>query len=144
MDLEEAKQRLSEISDEISKDEEQLRELDAKLAELAPGDINNALFDYVRAFIPDETRVKELEEKYAAGDNIGDGHVKVEVAEAIDQLLEPMRARRAEYDGPAGDEKILELLREHTQKANEAAEETLYEAKKAMRLDFGRRTLSFS
>ena len=37
MDLEEAKQRLSEISDEISKDEEQLRELDAKLAELAPG-----------------------------------------------------------------------------------------------------------
>jgi len=110
----------------------------------APGDITNALFDYVRAFIPDEGRVKELEDKYAAGDNIGDGHIKVEVAEAIDRLLEPMRARRAEYDGPAGDEKILQLLRAHTAKANDAAEETLYEAKKAMQLDFGRRTLSFS
>jgi len=109
-----------------------------------PGDINNPLFDYVRAFISDEDRVKELETKYAAGDNIGDGHVKVEVAEAIDKMLEPMRERRAEFEGPAGDEKILSLLREHTTRANAATEETLYEAKKAMKLDFGRRVLSFS
>lgn len=110
----------------------------------APGDINNPLFDYVRAFIADQDRVKELETKYAAGDNIGDGHVKIEVAEAIDKMLEPMRERRAQFDGPAGDEKILSLLREHTKRANAAAEETLFEAKKAMKLDFGKRTLSFT
>lgn len=108
-----------------------------------PGDINNALFQYVRAFIADEARVKELEEAYSKGDNIGDGHIKVEVAEHIDRLLEPMRERRAAYEGESGDAKVLEILREHTRKANAAAEETLYLAKEAMGLDFGRRTLLF-
>jgi len=107
-----------------------------------PGDIDNSLFQYVRAFIHDEERVAELERKYAAGDNIGDGHIKVEVAEAIDKMLEPMRARRAPYEGKDGDDKVLALLREHTARANEVAEETLYRAKKAMKLDFGRRTIS--
>ncbi|MGV6815233.1 MAG: tryptophan--tRNA ligase [Phycisphaerales bacterium] len=108
-----------------------------------PGDINNALFDYVRAFIDDEERVKELEEAYSKGDNIGDGHVKVEVAEHIDRLLEPMRERRLPYEGEAGDAKILEILREHTRQANNAAEETLYLAKEAMQIDFGKRNLVF-
>ncbi|MEM9374188.1 MAG: tryptophan--tRNA ligase [Planctomycetota bacterium] len=108
-----------------------------------PGDINNSLFQYVRAFIDDTDRVAELERKYAEGDNIGDGHIKVEVAEHIDRLLEPMRARRADYEGERGDEKVLEIVREHTRRANEAAEETLYLAKRAMRLDFGIRELRF-
>jgi len=108
-----------------------------------PGDINNALFQYVRAFIHDEARVAELEKMYAAGDNIGDGHIKVEVAEHIDKLLAPMRERRADLAGEKGDEKILQLLRVHTRKANAAAEETLYRAKQAMKLDFGPRELVF-
>lgn len=108
-----------------------------------PGDINNALFQYVHAFIRDDARVKELEEKYTKGDNIGDGHIKVEVAEHIDKLLEPMRERRAPYEGEAGDQKILEILREHTTRANAAAEETLALAKEAMKLDFVDRSLIF-
>tara|TARA_R110000782_G_scaffold53205_7_gene113428 strand:+ start:6660 stop:7727 length:1068 start_codon:yes stop_codon:yes gene_type:complete len=108
-----------------------------------PGDINNALFQYVRAFIHDEARVAELEKRYAAGDNIGDGHIKVEIAEHIDKLLAPMRERRADLAGEKGDEKILQLLRVHTRKANAAAEETLYRAKQAMKLDFGPRELVF-
>lgn len=108
-----------------------------------PGDINNALFEYVRAFIADDERIKELEEAYAKGDNIGDGHIKVEIAEHIDKLLEPMRERRVPFDGEEGDKKVLEILREHTRQANNAAEETLYLAKQAMKLDFGKRTLLF-
>jgi len=108
-----------------------------------PGDIKNALFDYVRAFIHDEDRVKELEDAYSKGDNIGDGHVKVEVAEHIDKLLEPMRERRLPYEGAAGDDKILEIIREHTKRANNASEETLYLAKEAMKIDFVKRTLVF-
>ncbi len=108
-----------------------------------PGDIHNALFDYVRAFIADDERIRELEEAYSKGDNIGDGHIKVEIAEHIDKLLEPMRERRAAFEGEAGDRKVLEILREHTRQANNAAEETLYLAKQAMKLDFGKRTLLF-
>ncbi len=108
-----------------------------------PGDIDNALFEYVRAFIRDETRVKELEQKYAAGDNIGDGHIKVEVAQAIDELIAPIREKRAELAGEAGDKVVLEILREHAAKANAVAEETLARAKAAMKLDFFGRELRF-
>lgn len=106
-----------------------------------PGDTTNLLFDYVRAFITDAGRVAELEKKYAAGDNIGDGHVKAEVADAIEAIIAPKREKRAEFEDAAGEAKILEIIRQGTRRANEVAEETLYLAKKAMRLDFGRRVL---
>ena len=44
--------------------------------------------------------------------------------------------------GPTGEAKVLDLIRDGTRRANLVAEETLYEAKKAMRLDFGARTLT--
>ncbi len=108
-----------------------------------PGDINNSLFQYVRAFIKDAEKVKDLEDRYSRGDNIGDGHVKAEVATAIDELLGPMRERRAALEGEKGNARVLEILRAHTVKANALAEETLYIAKQAMKLDFGARTLRF-
>lgn len=104
-----------------------------------PGDITNVLFDYVRTFIPDEDRVKELERAYAAGDDIGDGHVKVEVAEAIANLLEPMKERRAKYEGD--DAAVIEILREGTRRANVLAEDTLARAKDACHLKFFDRDL---
>lgn len=106
-----------------------------------PGDVNNALFQYVDAFITDASRVAELKRRYAAGDNIGDGHVKQEVAEAINRLLEPMRARRADLEKPGGDDRVVEIIRAGTKRANEVAEETLWLAKKAMKLDFGKRKI---
>jgi tryptophanyl-tRNA synthetase len=106
-----------------------------------PGDITNALFDYVRTFIPDPDRVKELERAYAAGDNIGDGHIKVEVAEAINELLEPMRARRAEYEGD--DDTIIDILKTGCAKANATAEATLAMAKDAAHLKFYDRLLTY-
>lgn len=102
-----------------------------------PGDINSALFEYVRIFIKDEARVKELERAYASGDNIGDGHVKQEVAQAIDELIGPIRERRAALEGPGGDDKVIEIIRAGTKRANAVAEETLAMAKDAMRLGFG-------
>src|SRR5262245_26710175 len=87
-----------------------------------PGDVNNSLFQFVRAFVPDKDRVAELEKRYAAGDNIGDGHVKKELAENINRLLEPMRQRRAEYEKPGGDEAIVNIIRAGTKRANAVAE----------------------
>ena len=98
------------------------------------GDINNALFEYVRTFIPDAARVKELERAYSTGDNIGDGHIKVEVAEAIAALIEPMRERRAQYEGD--DDVIMDILKEGTARALEATEETLEMVRQAASLKF--------
>lgn len=106
-----------------------------------PGDTTNALFQYVEAFIPDPDRVAELKRKYATGDDIGDGHIKQEVGAAINDLLEPFRARRAEFEGPGGDDQVIDVIRDGTRRANEVAERTLWRAKEAMRLDLFPRRL---
>ncbi len=105
------------------------------------GDPTNVLFQFVDAFITDAGRVAELKDRYARGDNIGDGHVKQELAEWINRLLEPMRARRAEFEKPGGDDAVIEIIRRGTARGNALAEETLHLAKQAMKLDFGKRTL---
>lgn len=108
-----------------------------------PGTVEgNALFQYAKAFMTDPARIAELEALYTKGE-IGDGAVKQEVAAAIDTFLAPIRERRAAYEGPAGDRRILEILRAHTSRANAVAEETLRMAKAAMQLDYGARTLGF-
>jgi tryptophanyl-tRNA synthetase len=93
-----------------------------------PGDTDNALFQYARAFLPD-ARVQELAAAYARG-GIGDGGIKREVADAIDALVAPMRERRARYT----DDAVLSLLREHAARANVVANETLARVKDAMKL----------
>jgi tryptophanyl-tRNA synthetase len=103
-----------------------------------PGDITNPLFQYVRAFLPDPDRIRMLEDRYARGDDIGDGSIKAEVAAAIDALVAPMRERRAAFDGPRGDAAILELLAAHTERANAVANHTVAMARAAMKLDFAR------
>ncbi|MCK4874195.1 MAG: tryptophan--tRNA ligase [Phycisphaerales bacterium] len=105
-----------------------------------PGNPDNALFEYVTAFIHDEARVAELRDRYARGDNIGDGEIKAEVGDAINELLDPMRERRAQYEG--NDDIIIDILRDGTRRANELAEDTLASAKQAMRLDYFPRTLT--
>jgi tryptophanyl-tRNA synthetase len=107
-----------------------------------PGDINNALFQYVDTFIQDPDRVQELKRRYAQGDNIGDGHVKVEVAAAINALLEPMRARRANIGDD--DAAVLTILKNGCERANATAEETLARARQAAGVGFFPRTLRYT
>ncbi len=106
-----------------------------------PGDPNNALFQYVETFIQDKDRVAELKDRYARGDNIGDGHIKPEVAEAVNALLAPMRRRRGLFEGD--DDAILDILKAGCERANEVAEETLAMAKDAACLKFFDRKLRY-
>jgi len=108
------------------------------------GDTSNLLFDYVRAFVPDADRVAELEKRYAEGDNIGDGHIKAEVTEAINTLLEPIRERRAALENPDSESNIIDIILDGTSRANAVAEETLAMAKEAMGLNFAPRKVCFT
>jgi len=128
---------LSDSADEIRKKIARL--YTGRQSTTEPGDPDNVLFQYARAFIPDQDHVRELADRYARGADIGDGTIKAEVAAAIDALVAPMRERRAGFT----DDAVLEILREHTRRANAVAEDTLARAKAAMRLDFGPRRLSF-
>jgi tryptophanyl-tRNA synthetase len=100
----------------------------------APGDTENALFQFVRAFIVDPARVAELEDRYRRGDAIGDGHIKAEVATAIDALLAPMRERRARFDAPGGEDTLFDIIRTHASRANAVAGETLGRVRELMKL----------
>jgi tryptophanyl-tRNA synthetase len=105
-----------------------------------PGDpAINPVFDYLDVFVKDDALRADLRERYRKGDNLGDGHVKAFVIDAINELLEPMRARRAELEGPGGDDTVIDIIRAGAAKANGVAEETLAMAKQAMGLHFGDR-----
>lgn len=104
-----------------------------------PGDPNNVLMQYCEIFIPDAGRVAEIKDQYARGADIGDGHIKQELGAAINELLEPMRERRARYEGD--DAFVIDVLREGTRRANAVTEETLAMAKEACGLGFFDRTL---
>ena len=93
----------------------------------------NPLFQYVETFITDESVVEDLRDRYARGADIGDGEVKVAVSDAINELLEPMRERRAQYED---DDVIIDILRAGSQQANAMAEETLALAKDAAKLRY--------
>jgi tryptophanyl-tRNA synthetase len=95
----------------------------------------------VDTFIEDPDRVAELKRRYAAGDNLGDGHVKVEVAEAINRLLAPMRARRERIGDD--DAVLLDILKKGCARANVVAEETLESARKAAGLHFFPRSVRY-
>jgi len=100
----------------------------------------NPVFQYARAFMAQE-EVDALADRYRRGDNLGDGHVKAAVIDAINGLLDPIRARRAELEGEKGDAVVLSILREHARKANGVTEETFALAKSAMGIDYGRREI---
>jgi tryptophanyl-tRNA synthetase len=106
-----------------------------------PGDADSSLMQYVDTFITDSTRAAELKDKYVRGDNIGDGHIKVEIAEAISELLAPMQERRSEYEGD--DDTIIDIIRDGTRRANAQTEETLAMAKEASGLRYFERKISF-
>jgi len=106
-----------------------------------PGDPDNVLFHYVECFINDADRVAELKDRYKKGDNIGDGHIKQEVADAINELLEPMRKRRAEYE--KNDVAILDILKAGSAHAIEVTEEVLARAKDAAKFGFFEREIKY-
>ena len=107
-----------------------------------PGDPDiNPVFEYMDIFVKDEALIAETKNRYRKGDNIGDGHVKAYVIEAVNELLEPIRARRAEYEKPGGDDLVIDVIRAGTAQANAIAEESLAMAKDAMGLGFGARSL---
>jgi len=105
-----------------------------------PGQVEgNTLFEWMDAFNHDKAEVAQMKERYAKGDNIGDGEVKKRLAEVINALLDPIRQRRAELE--ANPQRVIDVLKAGTAKANAAAEETLWLAKQAMKFDFFAREL---
>lgn len=99
-----------------------------------PGHVEgNPVFSYLDAFDPDVAAVDELKDRYRNG-RVGDVEVKKRLSAALNAFLEPIRERRARYEGnPA---RVEEILREGSRVVQAEARETLAAAKDAMGIKY--------
>lgn len=101
-----------------------------------PGTVEgNPVFVYLDAFgiEEDKEQIAKLKDKYRKG-QIGDIEVKKYLVKILNNFLEPIRKKRAEYEKQP--ELVERILKEGTQKARLEAQKTLSEVKKAMKLDY--------
>jgi len=97
-----------------------------------PGHVEgNPVFIYHDAFNKNKKEVEELKKRYKAG-KVGDVEVKEKLAAAINEFLEPIRKRRAEYERQEG--LVDEIIKKGSKIAQVEAKKTLGQAKKAMGL----------
>lgn len=78
-------------------------------------------------------QIDEYKELYRKG-QVGDIEVKKFLVQVLNNFLDPIRKRRAEYEKQP--ELVDRILREGTEKAREEAKKTLEEVKKAMKIDY--------
>lgn len=99
-----------------------------------PGKIKgNVVFTYLDAFDSDKNLVSQMKEHYQRG-GLGDVTVKKRLIEVLNNLLEPIRARRSEYAKDPST--VMKILFEGTEKTCEIAEDTMKEVRAAMSLDY--------
>lgn len=99
-----------------------------------PGHVEgNPVFIYHDAFNPDTAEVNDLKERYVRG-AVGDVEVKKKLVIAINNLLEPMRERRAHFE--AHPDLVQQALEKGCKEGRDAAEATMIEVRKALRLDY--------
>ena len=99
-----------------------------------PGTVEgNPVFMYHDAFNTDRAEVDDLKTRYRAG-AVGDVEVKQKLARAVNAILDPMRARRAEL--LARPERIREILMDGSSTARRTARETMTQVREAVRLSY--------
>lgn len=108
-----------------------------------PGHVEgNAVFTYLDAFScdqdfadfwPEFKNLDELKAAYTAG-GIGDMKCKKLLNNVINRMLDPIRARRHEYEQDIPE--IFNILKKGSELAREAAAQTMSEVRKAMQIDY--------
>src|SRR3954447_4970411 len=99
-----------------------------------PGHVEgNPVFTYHDAFNPNKEEVEEMKRLYRIG-GIGDVAVKRSLVTALNNFLEPIRERRAQYESRPDD--VRDILIEGTRRARAVGDETMHMVREAMKLDY--------
>ena len=108
-----------------------------------PGQVEgNAVFTYLDAFStdadfaefwPEYQNLDELKDHYRRG-GLGDMKCKKFLNDVINNMLEPMRQRRHQWEQDIPG--IYEILKKGTEQARETAAQTMDEVRHAMRIDY--------
>jgi tryptophanyl-tRNA synthetase len=99
-----------------------------------PGHVEgNPVFTYHDVFNPDKAEVEELKDRYRKG-TVGDVEVKERLFNALNEFLEPIRARRSEFAARRSD--VREIVLEGTRKGRALAQQTMGEVRTAMKISY--------
>ena len=99
-----------------------------------PGQVEgNMVFTFLDVFDPRKEEVEALKAHYRRG-GLGDGTLKVRLTEVLEELIAPIRTRRAEFEKDKGE--VMRLLLMGSQDAREVAAQTLKEIREAMHLNY--------
>ena len=108
-----------------------------------PGKVEgNCVFTYLDAFCrdehfekyqPDYKNLEEMKDHYRRG-GLGDVKCKKLLIAVLEEMLEPIRARRKEWEQKI--EEVYAILEEGTRKARATAAETLNDVRNAMRINY--------
>lgn len=97
-----------------------------------PGKVEgNPVFIYHDAFNPNIEEIKDLKDRYQKG-QVGDVEVKTKLAIALNKFLDPIRERRAKYEGKT--DLLNQIIEEGSKTARLEAQKTLSEVLRAMGL----------
>lgn len=134
---------LSDSADEVCRKVKSMYTDPTHLQVSDPGHLEgNAVFTYLDAFATDEMvhccmkdyeTLQEMKDHYTHG-GLGDMKCKKLLMNILQDTLEPIRQRRAEFerDIPA----VYDIIKQGCEKAREAAVETMDEVRRAMKLNY--------
>ena len=89
--------------------------------------------EQVAQFAPDYKSLQEVKDHYTRG-GLGDGTVKKLLINVLEEMLAPIRERRAYWEQRIPE--VYEILRTGSEKAREAAAETLNQVREAMKINY--------
>lgn len=99
-----------------------------------PGKVEgNVVFSYLDIFDTNKKEVEELKAQYTKG-GLGDVVIKKRLTEILDGVIAPIREKRELL--AKDPKKVMEILREGTEKALETSKKTLEEVKEAIKINY--------
>ncbi|MGH3118335.1 MAG: tryptophan--tRNA ligase [Vicinamibacterales bacterium] len=125
---------LSDSPDDVKKKVMRMYTDPKRIRADVPGTVEgHPVFLYHDAFNPDAAEVDDLKTRYRAG-KVGDVEVKEKLARAMNAMLEPMRARRADVLAKPG--RLKEITIEGSRKARATARVTMERVRAAVGLRY--------
>lgn len=89
--------------------------------------------EHFERYLPEYKSLDELKEHYTRG-GLGDGTVKKFLNNILNEMLEPLRERRAMYEQNIPE--VYEILRRGSEEARRVAGQTLDEVRRAMKINY--------
>ncbi len=134
---------LADSADEVERKVKSMYTDPGHLRVSDPGKVEgNTVFTYLDAFcrpehfgryLPDYASLDELKAHYRRG-GLGDMKVKKFLAAVLQEVLEPIRSRRAEWEKDIPS--VVEILRKGCEEARQVAASTMDDVRRAMKINY--------